>query len=267
MITLLVFAKNFYHHHNAYNTLAITTFFLLLISPFFLFSIGFQLSYLSVLGIMYLQPKIYNWVSYDNWLCDKLWKATSISVAAQFITTPISIYYFHQIPCYFIIANWMAIPFTFVILCSGLLLAICSQWVGVSSSIGWVLNWLVQFLNKFIFYLAALPGSVINDLYLARWQVVFLYAALVGLCSLILRRKGRYIVACSALIFYLLISSLQKLWRQSQQRKMICYSLKGDHATAFIAGKKSVILSDSLWNPPPVHLYASNKARRNWYGY
>ena len=42
-----------------YNTLAASAFFLLIINPNLLFEVGFQLSYIAVLGIVYLQPLIY----------------------------------------------------------------------------------------------------------------------------------------------------------------------------------------------------------------
>ena len=81
-----------------YNTLAASAFVLLLVDPFLLFDVGFQLSYLAVTGIIFFQPKIYRAWHPPNRLLDYCWKLTAVAIAAQLTTFPISIYYFHQFP-------------------------------------------------------------------------------------------------------------------------------------------------------------------------
>ena len=80
-----------------YNTLAASAFFLLIINPNLLFEVGFQLSYIAVLGIVYLQPLIYNRIYTRWWLLDKIWAITAVSIAAQIATLPLTLYYFHPI--------------------------------------------------------------------------------------------------------------------------------------------------------------------------
>ena len=75
-----------------------------------LFEPGLQLSFLAVGGIGYLYPHIYNLTTIRNVLADKVWALVAVSIAAQAATFPISIYYFHQFPNYFIPANILIIP-------------------------------------------------------------------------------------------------------------------------------------------------------------
>ena len=58
MSTFLAFGKGWGRKVSVYNVLAASAFVLLLWNPFWLFDVGFQLSYLAVIGIVYFQPKI-----------------------------------------------------------------------------------------------------------------------------------------------------------------------------------------------------------------
>ncbi|RQO64611.1 hypothetical protein DBR40_25200, partial [Pedobacter sp. KBW01] len=77
----------------------------LIYNPFSIWDVGFQLSYLAVFGLFYLQPKIYNLFYIENKWLDKLWNFIAMSLAAQIATFSLSIYYFHQFPLYFLIGN------------------------------------------------------------------------------------------------------------------------------------------------------------------
>src|SRR5690606_37560460 len=59
MFTFVVLAQQFNRHTDIFNTLATSAFVLLIINPFLLVEVGFQLSYLAVLGIVVLHPQIH----------------------------------------------------------------------------------------------------------------------------------------------------------------------------------------------------------------
>ncbi|WP_449438588.1 ComEC/Rec2 family competence protein [Pedobacter steynii] len=105
MLSVFIIAKSFNRQSNSYNIISFTAFCLLLYDPFLIWDVGFQLSFLAVLGLIYLQPKIQNWWHPKNKWINKLWEVTAMSLAAQFITYPLSVYYFHQFPIYFLISN------------------------------------------------------------------------------------------------------------------------------------------------------------------
>ncbi|NJK87415.1 MAG: hypothetical protein HC906_16955 [Bacteroidales bacterium] len=96
---------------------------ILIFNPFQIADVGFQLSYLAVIGIVSFQNKIYSVVFIRNSILDKTWKLVSVSIAAQLTTTPLTILYFHQFPVYFWITNVFAIPLTALITYSGAILA------------------------------------------------------------------------------------------------------------------------------------------------
>ncbi len=96
---------------NVYNTLVISMFFLLLLNPYFLFEVGFQLSYMAVFSIIWIQPKLYNLWTPKFWIFNKIWQLFTVSVAAQLGVLPLILYYFHQFPGLFFLSNLVIIPF------------------------------------------------------------------------------------------------------------------------------------------------------------
>ncbi|MGV3539312.1 MAG: ComEC/Rec2 family competence protein, partial [Rufibacter sp.] len=94
------------------NTLSLVALGLLLYEPNYLLDVGFQLSFLAVAGIVLLQPIFLNWWSPERKAVKFVWELLAISVAAQLATFPLSLYYFHQFPVYFWVANLVAVPLT-----------------------------------------------------------------------------------------------------------------------------------------------------------
>src|SRR5690606_38882227 len=105
MLSFVVLGKALLKHQNTYNLIAISAFFLLLYNPFYLVDAGFQLSYLAVLGLVYFQPLLRMIFPRGNKITDPVWNYCALSMGAQLTTFPVSIYYFHQFPMYFLLSN------------------------------------------------------------------------------------------------------------------------------------------------------------------
>ena len=124
MFSIIIVGQTFHSRPSIYNSLALSAFVLLFYNPNFLFSVGFQLSYIAVLGIVYIYPLIHNTITFDNWLFEKMWAITCLSIAAQMATFPLTLYYFHQFPVYFLISNLLVIPAAFLIMSLGIALIV-----------------------------------------------------------------------------------------------------------------------------------------------
>lgn len=182
MFSIVTLAGTSARSSNIYNTIAMSALILLLWEPNFIFAVGFQLSYAAVLGIIYLQPKIYNlWIPKYR-LVDWAWQITAVSVAAQMATFPLGLYYFHQFPSYFFISNLLVIPAVSIILHVGLaflFLASVSELLG--DLISPVLDWLLWLLNTVVDLAEKLPGSLIDWVYLSAEQMVLVYGILLSI--------------------------------------------------------------------------------------
>ncbi len=67
MFSFIIIGSALKRETNIYNTLAASAFVLLLYNPYILLQVGFQLSYAAVLGIVYLQPKLYKLMYTKYW--------------------------------------------------------------------------------------------------------------------------------------------------------------------------------------------------------
>lgn len=120
MFSLIAISKQFHWASNIYNTLAATAFFILIIHPQDLYDIGFQLSFLAITGIVCLQQYFKDMLKSKYILVNKTYELLYVSVAAQLLTLPLAMYYFGQIPMYFLLTNLVAIPVSFVVMVLGI---------------------------------------------------------------------------------------------------------------------------------------------------
>jgi competence protein ComEC len=197
MFSFLALAKPQNFRTNIYNTLAVSAFIILVIDPFFIMSVGFQLSYLAVLGIVYLQPGLYVLWEPQSYCWDKIWKVTSVSIAAQIATFALSFLYFHQFPNYFLIFNLIVIPISFVVLIAGLLLLAVSPITSVSIFVGWCLGWLIKIMNMIIFSVDSLPFSLINHVYITPFQCAIIMGGCISVILLLKTKQFRYLVVAA----------------------------------------------------------------------
>ena len=193
MFSLVLFAKTILREHSFYNTLAASAFVLVCFDPYWLWDIGFQLSYAAILGISLFSKPLQNLFHPQNKILAGLWNSTSVSIAAQILTAPLSVYYFHRFPVYFLIANLLAVPISSIILSGGILLCICSPIYQLAHPLARLLEWLVLFLNRFVEIISRLPGAVIEKIEISLIQLVVSYVSLFCLYHFIVQRDNRWL--------------------------------------------------------------------------
>ncbi|WP_442267749.1 ComEC/Rec2 family competence protein [Tenacibaculum sp. ZS6-P6] len=119
MFTFIIIGKLINRNQPIEFSLISSMLLILLVKPMFLFDLGFQLSYLAVFGIVWIQPILFKFWTPKSFLFNKFWELSTVSIAAQLSTLPISLYYFHQFPGLFLLANLLIIPFISFILILG----------------------------------------------------------------------------------------------------------------------------------------------------
>ncbi|MBM7556220.1 DNA internalization-related competence protein ComEC/Rec2 [Halanaerobacter jeridensis] len=107
LIILVLGAKILKRKTYIYNLLAAIALFLLIINPWYLFSLSFQLSFTAVVMISYLSPIL---KKYFVFLPEKIREVVAATIAVQIGLFPILIYYFHQISLSSILANLLLMP-------------------------------------------------------------------------------------------------------------------------------------------------------------
>ena len=147
-----------------WNTLAFSALMILVIDPDVIFDIGFQLSYLAVAGIVGIQPLMVGWWLPRNSILEYFWQLATVSLAAQLVTFPLSILYFHQFPTYFLLANLLVVPLAFVIMAVGVPFMFLAWIPKLGEVMGWVVDWLIFLQNQLTMMIQVLPGGTIEGL-------------------------------------------------------------------------------------------------------
>jgi competence protein ComEC len=201
--------------------------------------VGFQLSYLAVLGIVYFQPIIYTKWYFKNWLLDKIWGITAVSIAAQIATFPLGLLYFHQFPVYFLFSNLVVIPGAMIIIGLGILLFVSSGFTAIASIVGFVLNEAIYWMNYLVLAIDKLPFSLIEGVSISILGCWLIYAIIVSLVPLFEFKKLKYFNMGLLLMSMFLVTDINEDYHIRNQKQLVIFDIKGDQAINFVDGQSN----------------------------
>ncbi|WP_131537157.1 ComEC/Rec2 family competence protein [Pedobacter nototheniae] len=239
MITIFITAKTYSRDKNSYNILAFAAFCQLIYNPFLVWDVGFQLSYLAVFGLIYLQPKIYGLFFIKNKWVDKLWNFTALSLSAQLVTFPLSIYYFHQFPVYFLLGNlFITLPLVLMMYLGILILIPGFSFLAI------IFEWLINFTNQTLKWISGLPLSTFSSIWLTLPEFILLSLVLALFIYGIFHFNKK--ILFSAFMFFIAYQILVVFddVKALNQRQIIFFSLRKNYAVAFIEGRNAILLTD-----------------------
>lgn len=244
MITFVLFGELIHRKGFALNSIAASAFVLLMIDPNNLFAIGFQLSYVAVVGVVLLQKPIYNLVYVNDKLLDKVWEITAVSLAAQISTIPFTIYYFNQFTPYFWLSNLFMTPLSFLAILSGMLLLLFSwvPWLGVV--LGKVVWFLLHVMNQSVSWIERLPLSLVKGLYMDDLQFALSLLLLLLLLLFVNLKKKRMMMELLTVSVVFVLALAWRAQRLSQQSGFWAYSVRNHTAIAIVDGFTHVLLCD-----------------------
>ncbi len=246
MFTFIAVGKNLSRQSSIYNSLAGSAFVMLCYNPYFLWDVGFQLSYLAVVGIIVFQKSVYNWLYFKNKPLNEIWKLMAISLAAQVLTFPICIYYFHQFPNLFLITNIIAVPLSSVILFAeiGLVSLSWIPYIGIYlgklvGSMVWLMNSAIRLVSEISFAVwDNIPASIVST-----W---LLYAFVFAIGAwLINKNKNAFRLAALFLLAFVFVQGFES-WQIKKQQKIIVYNVPQHQAIDFVSGNEYHFIGDSI---------------------
>lgn len=202
MLSLFLTGQWLRRQTDRYNTWAASAFCMLVCDPYLLFHIGFQFSYLAVLSILYLQPRLSRLITVRNPLIRMPWEWVTVAVSAQIGTAFLCLFYFGSFSLVFLFTN---LPLTLLSLCL-IPLALC--WMLLPA--GWPgMHWLqqaveglTQAMMRVVELFASVPG--------ATWQCRFGWVSLLSgyamlFCLLVYLHGARPRFLIASLFFLLLL--------------------------------------------------------------
>ncbi|MBC9811134.1 ComEC/Rec2 family competence protein [Crocinitomicaceae bacterium CZZ-1] len=196
MFTFLLLAKSMRRDYQPVSALSIAGFFILMWDPVAIFAVGFQLSFLAMLGIFSVYPLLEKAILFRRKWLNTVWQGTAIGLGAQAFTLPVSLFYFHQFPNYFILTNLAIILFASMIVGLGIGLIAVGKISFLSIPVGWLLAVCCSILVGFIGMVELIPGALAVG-FSPQWEwVVTTYVF--AFCGLYWadRKKWLRLVAC-----------------------------------------------------------------------
>ncbi|OGS74232.1 MAG: hypothetical protein A3F91_04035 [Flavobacteria bacterium RIFCSPLOWO2_12_FULL_35_11] len=178
MFTAIAIAMQVNRPSSTYKTLVISMFFLLLFNSYYFFEVGFQLSYLAVFSIVWIQPKLHNLWKPKFWFLDKIWQLITVSAAAQIGVLPLSLYYFHQFPGLFFVSNLVIIPVLGIVLTAGIVIIILSVLQIAPQLLVDAFIFVIRQMNHFVAWVANQEYFIIQQISMSFLLMVALYALL-----------------------------------------------------------------------------------------
>lgn len=249
MFSFITFGGIMNRKTSTYNSLAASAFVLLIYNPYLLFHIGFQLSYLAVLSILFIQPKLSGIFNHRRWIVYKTRDLIAVSIAAQLGTFPLAIYYFHIFPNYFILTNILVIPLSFVVLFSGFanifihVLGLGTSYMGMLITKAlyytlWILNNSLSKINDF-------PFAVSEDLYFTIADTILVYLAILFITLTIIYRRSYLLVTSLSILILLFGINTWLIYKSSLYKELIIYNIPKHSLIDIFSHQKSFVFADS----------------------
>lgn len=196
---------------DGYNTLAAAAFCMLAYNPYYLFDVGFQLSYLAVFFILFLVPRFKEWIVVRNPLLAMPWEWITVSIAAQIGTALLCFYYFGQFSTVFLFTN---LPVTLLAM---FLIPFAFLWLGYPVDFygyGWIqkiVEGLVHSMVRVVDVFSALPYATITGRF-SFFEMLGGYGFLV-LCLIYMKiREPKVLLAALTLLLIISVKILIELF-------------------------------------------------------
>lgn len=241
MFSVLILSQETGGNYAPINVLFFTAFILILFNPFVIYDIGFQLSYLAMLGIYSLYKPIAAWYITKNKILNYLWQGSAIGFAAQAMTVPLTLYYFHQFPNYFALTNLGIMGISTVAMGFGMGIFILHYIPFIGKIASFILATSLWLMLRFLQWVEHLPGSVEYGFNLPLYLVPFLMLAIF---SIIItdRTSTKWKLSSGLFIGLLCVISYNRYEQHNESH--ICFFNNNQFAMAIKIKSQIVVIYD-----------------------
>ncbi len=256
MFTLFQIGSALNRDYNPINTLGLSALILLIINPNWFYDVGFQLSYLAVLGILLVYPPLKKIFEIQNIVIRWLWEVTAVSFAAQLFTFPLSIFYFHQFPNHFLIANPGVAAISFGILPLGLLLLLVNPIPIFGPLVAFLFKLSIIVLNKFVEIIQLLPFSVTRGLEISFLTLILLQTLVFLSFAFFSKKEIKYLKLITLVIIILTFTKITKVNNQNKQKELTFHFIPSGIGVTVLQGRNALFISsDTLINNSTIYQY------------
>lgn len=194
MVTIFEVGRMAYRQAFSLNTIAAAAILILAFRPTDLWSVSFQLSFAATAAIVimakecekYIHSRTFDHTWYGR-ILSWITGTVIISIAAQVGTLPLTMYYFGQISCYFLLTNLIVLPLATVLVPSGLVTMVAGgSWLGMM--MGKITYGLAWAMNHSTGWIERLPGCTIA-VHIGLGMVVVYYVFFILFSTILIKNR------------------------------------------------------------------------------
>ncbi|MEM0518307.1 ComEC/Rec2 family competence protein [Aequorivita flava] len=263
MFSFFAVAKLLNRETNSINTLFLSFLTLLLINPLWLFQVGFQLSFLAVFFIVWLQPLFYK-VGFSKYtVVRKIWGIITVTLCAQIGVLPLSLYYFHQFPGLFLLTNIVVLPLLTVLMCGGILIVILAALQMLPHWLAQAYNAVIESLNNFITWVSVQDEFLFKSIHFSEVKVLGAYILIIAVALFFKKMKYRKLMV-SLLAFAAFITIYIFEDYRTSNNQLVVFQKNKQTLIGYKNGKKLIVYkSDTISSSSEIYPIKSFKTAVN----
>ncbi|MBI5009752.1 MAG: ComEC family competence protein [Bacteroidia bacterium] len=219
---------------NSMNSVLASAFVLIIIRPSVIFDAGFLLSYSAVIFIIAFYRELWSKLHFKNFIADKIWQSTVVTLAAQAGTLALSVMLFNRFPVYFLVTNLIIVPLSSLV---GSLIPLLYPVVFLSEFLAQILNYLTVLTEYLTSTAAGLPGSTIDRIGLTVPEFIILTVIIACVLTVIIRKEFRPVNLLLFLILVYTAVSVNEGLKTGRSNELIVYNVPGSTVTGIRAGR------------------------------
>jgi len=261
MLSIVVVGNMISRNSNIINTLLLSAFVLLVINPYNIKDVGFQLSYVALLSILIIYPIIEKLYTPKNYILQKIWSLAAVSLAAQLGTSPLSLYYFHQFPNYFLLTNIVVVPLSSMVLYFGILSYIFFPIEIICGFFVNLLKYNIKIMNYLLSLIESLPFSVTSNIYFNLYMCIFSFVMIISFILFFYTLQKKILLFTLIGLSIYLGMNIAKQMIEPEKSKFVVYNIRNSYIYGFYSPSGNIVICDTMMegNQSKISYYIQNQ--------
>lgn len=241
------------------HSLALSAFIILVMDTHQFFDIGFQLSFLAVLGIYWLnQPILKHFPRQDHMVKKILFNTVSISISAQLATLPLVLYYFHQFSFISIVANFFIVPFSEVIIVFSFLMTGLMAFGFDFETINTIYDFIIDLLLNIIHWFADFESLFFQNISMSLIEVAMLFIIVYLLRFVIVKFNFKRVMQfCLAILCFFILRIAYTIY-ENQKEEILVHQYNKGHVVSVKKGNVACFWIENLGDKDKIQQYIIN---------
>lgn len=202
MFSLLFLSQLVHEPYDSINTIMLSILISLIINPFWLFNLGFQLSYLATISILIFAPKIMRlFYPFKSSIIVTIASILGVNIGLL----PLQAYYFNVIPILGLISNIITVPLLSIALIMGIIMIILNHsFVFLNIFLGYLLNLILSFQYWIVDTLYKIPINTISIYSPGIMDIFFFYLIIALIFNYIRISEYKPFIIKKLILYYLI---------------------------------------------------------------